>query len=219
MRLKIVIAIVLIIASLAGMYYWESFGRERVLMTDVLCAAVDIPAGKQITADDFSTFKIPNESVSAGSLTTESLNSIIGKVAAVDIPAGIQVTPSYFNSIVRGYEDGQSIFTIPAQWIQSVSDSLMPGDYISIYHMPDCQPLGKYKTAFVKADDGSEILATKGNVLNRSVAREISYIEILCSLAEYRSLYEAVYPQPAADEGFEEYDFREDVLLIVQEIE
>jgi len=223
MRFKTLIAIILIIVSLAGMYYWESCGREAFLMSEVLVSASDIPAGKRIDLTDLSVNTLPSSTLPQNSLSINDAGSLVGMTAAVDIPGGIQLASSYFTSAGQSFTRGQSIYVIPASWICEVSNSVRAGDEISIFLMPEFRYLGCYRVAFAK-DDSFDEIADEGapEILERSVAQELSELEIICSLGEYKRIARALSEEIESDNGYTEYESDGAAchsLLIVQNIE
>ena len=83
MKWKVVIGVLLIALSIGGMYYWESYGRDRVMLTPVLTVAADIPEGSLIRAEDLAEMRVPGEDVISGALTLADAGSVVGKYASL----------------------------------------------------------------------------------------------------------------------------------------
>ncbi|MBR3297377.1 MAG: SAF domain-containing protein [Firmicutes bacterium] len=214
MKWKVVIGVLLIALSIVGMYYWESYGRDRVMLTPVLTVAADIPEGSLIRAEDLAEMRVPGEDVISGALTLADAGSVVGKYASLDLLVNQQLVSNYFCNRDLGIDKGESVFSIPSSWIFSRSSALRAGDRVRIYSMPEQIYLGSFRLAFVK--DNTEQEVTGGShraVLDRQVASSaISNIEIICSLSDYFRIFDSV----AA--SFEDEDRTEGPLLIVMEI-
>ena len=60
-RIKTIIGVILMILSLLGILFWESEGREKVLMTPVLVTAREINAGELILGEDIIRINVPGD--------------------------------------------------------------------------------------------------------------------------------------------------------------
>ena len=69
MKWKSIAGIVLVILSVAAMYYWETRGRDSFLLVPVLAASDDIEAGTIVGEEDFTVLRVPPETVAAATLT------------------------------------------------------------------------------------------------------------------------------------------------------
>jgi len=215
MKWKVIIGVFLILGSIAGMIFWENYGRDMVTLTPVLTVSADIQEGSVIRAEDLAEMRIPKEDVIAGALTAEDAASVAGSYAGIDLLVNQQLVRSYFNTRDMGIESGKSIFSIPAAWIYSRSSSLRAGDRVRIYSMPEQTYLGSFKLAFVKDNSEQEVVGgSQREVLNRQTASSaIANIEIICSLSEYFRIFDSV----AA--SFEDELRTEGPLLIVMEMQ
>jgi len=214
MKWKVVIGVLLIALSIGGMYYWESFGRDRVLLTPVLTVSADLPEGSLVGAGDLAEMRIPKDDVLAGALTLADAGNVIGKYATLDLLANQQLVSNYFNSRNMEIGKGESIFSIPSSWICSRSSALRAGDKVRIYSMPEQVYLGSFRLAFVKDNTEQEVVGgSQRTVLDRQAASSaISNVEIICSLSDYFRIFDTV------SECFEDEERTEGPLLIVMEI-
>ena len=205
-----VIGIVLIIAAIGTMYYWETSGRKAWTMDTVAVAAAHIDKGTVITPELFTQQPVPDENLMEGALTWSGLAAYGGWTAERDIEANSQVSASFFREDSVTVPEGRSIFAIRPYWIDTFSSSLRQGDRVSIYTYDGARSLGSYVVAFVKDSSMQEIITQDKvtepeDALDRKLTgRVTSYIEIICTLDEYLAIRAA-----AEEEG--------QTLIIVQE--
>lgn len=214
MKLKLVIGVILMLGSIAGMIFWESCGRDMVMLTPVLTVSSHIREGSAVRAEDLAVMRIPKENALSGALTAGDAASVAGSYAAIELLAGQQLLGSYFYERDMEIEAGNSIFSIPAAWIYSRSSALRAGDTVRIYSMPDKTFLGSFRLAFVKDSGGQEVVGgPRREVLDRhTLSSPIAGMEIICSLSEYFRIFESV----AA--SFEDGLRSEGPLLVVMEM-
>jgi len=215
MKWKVIIGIFLILLSIGGMVFWETYGRDMVTLTPVLTVSADIPEGSVIRAEDLKQMQIPKEDVISGALTEADAASLIGTYADIDLLVNQQLVPSYFSTRDLGIGKGESVFSIPKAWIMSRSSALRAGDRVRIYSMPEQVFLGSYRLAFVKDNTEQEVVGgSQRRVLDRQAASAaISGVEIICTLSDYFKIFDSV------TQSFEDEDRSEGPLLIVMEMQ
>ena len=196
MKINTIIGILLILLSLAAMFFWETAGRDMFTTTSVLVCAAPVRKGDNVDASDFRVMNISKDSVLEGAMSPQDTEALEGTVANVDLIENQQILSSYFSRSVRSGKNGQSIFVIPEEWIFSRSSALRSGDTVSIYRMPEKEKLGTYHVAFVRDSSEQEVTDLEPGartVLERKDSgRKISGIEIICTLDDYSRLYESV---------------------------
>ncbi len=189
MKWKSIVGIALILASVLGMYLWESRGRERLTSEEVVTAARDLPQGSVVSAEDLRLARLPRAAVLKDALRMPEAEALIGQELAVPLCENQQLLTGYFTPAPEKIPAGQSYFVLPGDWIYQRSSAMRGGDRIDIYLLPQKQRIGSYTVAFVK--DAAE------NDIEESDTRVISHVELLCSAEEYFTLYDAVQEQGA----------------------
>ncbi len=192
--IKSILGIVLIVASIAGLFYWESVGRVRWTMVEVKAAATDIKQGVRLTEEMVKTIRVPKEQLVGRAITSISRNlSEIGRVKQF-IPANSQLSEDFFETAQDGFAIGKTLFQIRSEWIESRSSSLRAGDTITIYSNDGSRNFGHFHTAFVKDEKDGEVTdgengESESDLLNRKNAvAGISHLEIWADLNEYESI-------------------------------
>lgn len=191
---KSIVGIILIIASIAGLFYWESTGRMKWTMVEVRAAAVDIHPGVRLTKNMVKTVTVPKEELVSRAITSVPRNLLeIGR-AKQFIPANAQLSASFFEKAEESFEKGKTLFQIDKAWIGSRSSTLRGGDRIAIYSGDGVLRFGSFTIAFVKDEKEAEVAdAENGKVepelLNRKNGTgRISHIEIWAELPEYEQI-------------------------------
>src|SRR5665647_1208573 len=196
MRWKTICGIIMILGSLLLLTFWEIKGREIILMTPVIAASHDIILGTTLTKEDFMEIRVSPENILVGALMSKDIESLTGLISNCEIYANQQLLPSYFKKENLKISKEQSIFVLPELWIYSRSSAIRAGDKIALYNLPNSEKIGVFIVAFVKDDNEQEVKDLVENnidILDRTQATsEISHIEIICTLAEYLSIYNKV---------------------------
>lgn len=188
--IKPIIGILLIVVSAVGLIWWEKYGREEFLMSEVLVASQDIERGEIISAKCFQETKIMKENVIDGSVQPASYMDLQGKVASQFIPKNSQVRKEMFLEQKQLMQGNQSIFVIKEEWIHSRSSSLRKGDKIDVLKSIDGECVGTFVVAYVKDVDEQEVVNAEGNEGNEILQRDfssgvISRVEIIAEPKEY----------------------------------
>jgi len=130
-KIMAVLAVVLILAAISLVYFWETRGREHFLYREVTVMASSVEAGTIITADMLDVKSIDKGTIIEGAIVDKS--SIIGKKAAHFIPGYSQLSQTYFEDENIVLKTDEYIFTIPEDWIITIPNSLRSGDIIYFY--------------------------------------------------------------------------------------
>lgn len=196
-KAKTFIGILLIMISLLGLFFWELKGRDAVMMQEVLVAKTDIQIGEKVKNTQFSTVKLPKESVLKDALKEKDLSGIQGKVSTQLILKNSQISVQYFRQDQFFLDQDESIFVLQPEWISMRSSSLRRGDLVDIYGADERGLIGTYRVAFVKdstereiRDTGTgEIPVEENKILNRTDSTStISHIEIIATIEEYAKI-------------------------------
>ena len=195
MKWKSIAGIILVVLSVAAMYYWETRGRDSFLLVPVLAAAEDIEEGTVVGEEHFTVLRVPPETAASAALAPSEGAHIYGLRAGKRIRKNQQVAREDFGSTQAQVPDGKSVYVLPQSWIYSRSSSLRAGDRVLIYSMPEKKPMGAYTLAFVRDSAEQEVLDTNlpGGVLERTAPSSIiANLEILCTQQEYFDLFDEV---------------------------
>lgn len=189
--------VIVIIAGLSLLFYWEGYGREHTKYEQVICASAEIQKGQTITDELLAVKSLPKDSFISGAIKDKS--ELVGTVAAQYIPTQAQVSRkmTYTNDFYIDTDRGESIYKLPAEWIDSRSAAVRRGDTVEIYLADGRQKLGEYKVAYVRDAQEREVSSTAGqeyaDMLNRTDATGIiDHIEIIATQEEYESLYQLI---------------------------
>jgi len=192
---KAIAGVIVIIAGLSLLFFWESYGREHIRYEQAICASTEIQKGQTITDELLTTKSLPKDNLIAGAVKDEA--DLIGTVAAQYIPAKAQVSRKmiYTDNFYIDTDRGESIYKLPAEWIDSRSAAVRRGDTIEIYLADGKQKEGEYMVAYVKDAQEREISSIEGqeyaDMLNRTDATGvIDHIEIIATQEEYAALYQ-----------------------------
>jgi hypothetical protein len=184
-----------IIVGLTLLFYWESYGKEHVQYEQVICASAEIQKGQMITDELLTVKSLPKDSLISGAIKDKS--EVVGTVAAQYIPAQAQVSRkmTYTNDFYIDTDRGESIYKLPAEWIDSRSAAVRRGDTIEIYQADCKRKLGEYMVAYVRDAQEREVSSIEGqeyaDMLNRTDATGvIDHIEIIATQEEYKVLYQ-----------------------------
>ncbi|MDD2217187.1 MAG: SAF domain-containing protein [Eubacteriales bacterium] len=191
---KSILGVILIIASLGGLFYWETTGRIKWTMIEVSAAAVDINPGVRITKNMIKTITVPKEELVSRAITSISHNLLEVGRAKQFIPENAQLSAVFFETAKESIEKGKTLFQIDSSWIGSRSSTLRGGDNISIYSGDGELKFGSFKTAFVKDEKEAEVTDGENGeieteLLNRrNSTNRISHIEIWAELPQYEQI-------------------------------
>ena len=195
MKWKSIAGIILVVLSVAAMYFWETKGRDSFLLMPVLAAAKDIDAGTVVSEEHFTVLRVPPETAASAAMMPSAAIHVLGLRATRHIRRNEQVAKEDFGSETAQIPEGKSVYVLPQSWIYSRSSSLRAGDNVWIFSMPEKKPLGCYTLAFVRDNAEQEVLDTNlpSGVLERTAPSSIiSSLEILCTEQEYFDLFDEV---------------------------
>ncbi|MEI8215753.1 MAG: SAF domain-containing protein [Eubacteriales bacterium] len=192
--IKTIIGILLILSSIAGIFYWEYQGRDRLLTTKILVAKMEIQIGQLIERNVLEEANIPREIIISNPLKKEDLENLIGKVAKVYIPKNSQLNDAFFQDGKLSMNLDESIYVLKPEWIYMVSSAVRAGDSISIFSKDSSIFLGNFRVAFVKDSSFREVKSAnqdtnKTSLLERLDATSfVSYVEITSTLQSYEKI-------------------------------
>jgi len=127
-----ILGIVLMIASIITICWWETTGRAQFLYSEVLVLNQSVKANTAITEDMLGIIKISPGTFIEGAVVDKE--KVIGKTTAQYIPKYSQLNLTYFlGEKVEAVKEDLYIFTIPADWIITFPNSLRRGDMVYFY--------------------------------------------------------------------------------------
>jgi hypothetical protein len=200
-KLKPILGVILILLSIAGIFFWEMKGREAVMTDQVLVAREEIQEGTAVNASMFVAKGVPKSNLLIGALTPMDVAVIHGKVASQFIAKNDQIIMEYFRDDEFFLEGNESIFVIDPDWIAMRSSSLRKGDVVDIYGDSGSGLIGTYRIAYVKDESEREVKnageeasgSEAANILERPDGTSvIDHIEIITTYREYENLVSCV---------------------------
>lgn len=172
---KRIIGLILIVASLGILGFWEFWGRENMMYEKILVFRDDVERNTQITADMVEVK--PVETAAPEALGEEDLEKILSLETAQFIPANTELHPEYFQDPVFsiGGDSGRYILSIPNAWLQSYPQTLRRGDEVFFYC--DGRLVTSAIVAYARDSSNQEVTSTDEERLNASSA--VSLVEVV----------------------------------------
>jgi hypothetical protein len=191
--------ILLSLLAVAGLVFWETTGRSKLLMDSVVVASADIGVGTILKEDMLTTALIPKDSVIAAGFRADRREEIVGMKTAWPVSARQQISSDMFAHENDYLKDGESFFVIPEGWIAMRSSALRRGDTVEIASaLGDGTVFGRYRLAFVKDEEELEVrnMGTGGELISETLKPPdrtdsnsvIDHVEIIAT----KSAYEAI---------------------------
>lgn len=171
------LGIILMLATLAMIHFWETKGRERFLYSEVLVLNQSVEAGIPITSDMLDLTKINPDNLMEGAIVIK--DEVIGKYSAHYIPKYSQLALAYFkDGNANTKKEDCYIFTIPADWIITFPNSLRRGDIIYFYPVKMADGKGEESKSFnsqgsTKVTKESDLIKSEVAYLKDSGNREV----------------------------------------------
>ncbi|MDR2356218.1 MAG: SAF domain-containing protein [Clostridiales Family XIII bacterium] len=198
-RWRPALGVLLAILSVAGLVFWETTGRSKLLMDRVVVAGADIRAGAVVRADMLATVLVPKDGVIENGFSAGREKEIVGKRTAWPVSARQQLSSDVFALEESYLKEGESFFVIPAAWIAMRSSALRRGDTVEIASaLGDGTGLGRYRLAFVKDAGELEVrdMLPSGETLSETLDRKsrtdanamIDHVEIIATKAAYETI-------------------------------
>jgi hypothetical protein len=191
-KLKPILGVLILVLSAAGLYFWETCGREELLTEDVLTAACEISAGETIERSMLVSKAYLRENVARGSLLAGEEALAVGLRAKVDVPCGMQLNKAVLAA--PGEPEGDmSCFAIDVDALAHLSPSIRAGDMVEFYSEDVSERLGTYRVAYVRNDKGQPVTELDGKERSNFFKRgestgEIAEIEIITDAEDYGRL-------------------------------
>jgi len=220
-----ILGIILMLATLAMIYFWETAGRERFLYTEVVVLNQSIESGTTVEDYMVDLIKINPDNLMEGALVKK--DEVIGRNCAHFIPKYSQLSLAYFKDESEGTKRKEEyIFTVPSEWIITFPSSLRRGDTIYFYpvkvesenegegrsfnnissaKVTGEEELVKSEVAYLKDSGNREVVDTEGED-RYDASANISSIEII---TEYEDIS---YLENLAESGWKFIILYKDIL-------
>lgn len=174
-KLKGFLGIILILAAMASIFFWETYGRENLLYKEVVVLVKDIEPRTEIKEDLLTTIKVDTGSLIDNPVIHKS--DIIGLESKHFIPRYMQLDKRFFElpGLVPG--DDKYIFSIPMEWIRSFPSSVRRKDTVFVYAVENTD-------IRVPTKDENENVYTNvyKNTLSKDVLEKINNNSPICQL-------------------------------------
>jgi len=165
-----ILGIILMLSTLAMIYFWETKYRERFLYTDVVILNQSVEADTAIESGMIDLIKINPDNLIEGAVVKK--DEVIGRYSAHFIPKYSQLSLAYFKDESMGAtKEDQYIFTVPSDWIITFPNSLRRGDIIYFYPVKVTSEGGEQNRSF------NSISSTKITEESELVRSEVAYLK------------------------------------------
>ena len=172
-----IIGILLMLATIAMIYFWETSGREKYLYKEVVVLNQNVEENTQVTPEMLDLAKInPANFIEGAVVKKEDVN---GKYSAQFIAKNSQVCLVYFkDSAEELIKEDFYIFSIPQDWIITFPNSLRRGDTIYFYPVKMASEKGEDSKSFnsqgsIKVIKESDLVKSEVAYLKDSGNREV----------------------------------------------
>jgi hypothetical protein len=171
------LGILLMLATMAMIYFWETRGREQFLYSSVVVLNQSVEANVSITPGMLGWIKINPDNLIERAIVQKE--KIIGKYSVHYIPKNSQLTPAYFKDDTTDTKKVDSyIFAIPTDWIITFPNSLRRGDTIYFYPVKIVDENEEANKSFdsldnIKVTNQSDLLKSEVAYLKDSGNREV----------------------------------------------
>lgn len=170
---KTIIGIIIMTLSLGGIIFWEAFGREELLFTDVLVLNQDTEAYTEISEDMLAIKKVymPNKL----NYTINNLNDVVGKQTTQFVPKGTELHQRYLQDpeLIVNEETDEYVFSLSVSNLKAYPRSIAKGDNVYVYYR-DYQVL-KTTVLGLRDSNGNEVMQSNDRTV---LTGQIASIEI-----------------------------------------
>jgi len=177
---KRMVGLVLILASLATLGFWEFWGRENLSYERILVLRQDTARSTAVTEDmlEVVLFDSPDGRV----LRETDAGKISGLETVQYVPEGTPLYAEYFQDprLTVGGDTGQYVLSIPNQWLLSYPQTLRRGDTVSFY----CGGEMVLSAAVAYARDSSNQEVISEDDLRLAASAPVSLVEVVVDEAK-----------------------------------
>ncbi|NLD20534.1 MAG: hypothetical protein GX663_09905 [Clostridiales bacterium] len=182
--IKRIIGIAFIVFSMAGLVFWEVYGREAFVYTEILTVNRDIEENTIITNKMLARLSVNTANENAYAIS--DYKKVVGKEATRFIPKGTQIFDSDFEDekLCVDAKKGEYVLSIPNEWLESYPQSLRRGDRVYFYAMG--KPVTSAIVVFVKDSSNTEVKNSQEDRLDGSST--VSLVEIIATDKQAQTL-------------------------------
>ncbi len=191
-KFKSVIGVLIILMAVAGLYFWETTGRQVALTEEVVMSKESIAKGQEITQDMLKVQPVLKENIASTVIMPSEERTLVGEIALCDIAKNSQLTKGMIGNSEKPDEDLSS-FVLQGDWIYQRSAALRQGDVIKVYNENLNQSFGEFTISYVKDRDEKEVVSESSkegsSIWKRSNGSgTIDNVEIMCKLEDYKGI-------------------------------
>ncbi len=130
-RIKRIMGLCLLILSIAGIYFWEGWGRENFTTNAIIVLKEDTPAHTIISEDMVKVQHRDINNLIKNPIT--DIDDIIGKMSKSYIAGNAALSEYYFEDSDMIPDENEYIFQMPKSWIKSCPSTLRRSDDAYLY--------------------------------------------------------------------------------------
>ena len=172
---KRIVGMVLIVASLGCLGFWEFWGREHLSYEKVLVFRSN--AVRNTAVEESLLEVVLMEDPPEGTIRADEAASIMHLETVQYVPAGTPLFPEFFQDprLSVGGGSGQYVLSIPNQWLLSYPQTLRRGDTVSFY----CEEkmILSAVVAYARDSSNQEVVSADDERLKASAP--VSLVEII----------------------------------------
>ena len=206
-KLKGLIGIILIIAAIGGIWFWETYGREAWTYEEVIVLQEPAERNTYISVDKLAVMRVETEKIIKGAI--QNPNLVIGKETTQYIPAGAMLVEDYFDAPELVLDDEEYLFSVPSSWLLAHPQSLRRRDTVYVYPvkenvdleelyfgtpLPTTTPEGKplFSATVAYAKDGSNQEVESVDPARLDGTSSVSLVEIVTTMENVTLMETAV---------------------------
>lgn len=206
-RLKGILGILIIAITIAGIYVWESYGRQELTYEEVIVFKQDVAENTTVTKEMLGVMQVEKSALIDEVVT--DYTKIVGKQTNNFIPAKLILSEEFFVDEELANGGGNYTFKIPEEWIYSYPDTIRRGDKVIVYPIKaamsedmyymdfaegtvssnsydSSKPLVAVNVAYVKDSSNREVVNVGGDRYDASAS--VAQIEIITNEDTYNKL-------------------------------
>lgn len=173
---RLVFGVVLIVLAIAGLFFWETEGRERFTYDEILVLAEPVEKSTIITAEMLTTDRVAVAHPNA--YRKDAVEQIIGKETTQYISDNTQLFPQCFEDtkLIAHKEKDEYVLSIPGSWLESYPQTLRRGD--TVYFWCEGKRVTSATVVFVKDSTNTEVTSDDDRL---TASSRVSLVEIIAT--------------------------------------
>ena len=172
---KRIAGLILIVASLGCLGFWEFWGREHLSYEKVLVFRQD--TARNTAVEESMLEVVFMEEPPDGALRAEDASSLMNLETVQYVPAGTPLFSEFFQDprLSVGGTSGQYVLSIPNQWLLSYPQTLRRGDTVRFY----CEEEIVLSAVVAYARDSSNQEAVSADDDRLKASAPVSLVEVI----------------------------------------